>query len=297
MKERTPSTTAISSALHRASHLVLDADPKIFRDDFALALSGCADEVELGAVLRQRYEPIEQKLGRDFTEFFLGTVRSALTVRSRFTEEALEETLQRGIDQYVLLGAGLDSFALRRRDLAHLLHVYEIDHPATQQWKRTRISELGIPLPGNLTFVPVDFEQQTVTQGLRSSTYRADAPAFFSWLGVIPYLTKDTVRKTLKEVAAMAAGSEIVLQYSVPEELLDTRHRQYLAQLCSLTAQQGEPWLSNHTPDELADQLKELGFDRIEHLGPEEAYARYFAGRTDSLPCQPIHRLIRARTK
>ena len=121
MKERTPSTTAISSALHRASHLVLDADPKIFRDDFALALSGCADEVELGAVLRQRYEPIEQKLGRDFTEFFLGTVRSALTVRSCFTEEALEETLQRGIDQYVLLGAGLDSFALRRRDLAHRL--------------------------------------------------------------------------------------------------------------------------------------------------------------------------------
>ena len=110
------------------------------------------------------------------------------------------------------------------------------------------------------------------------------------------YLTKDAVRRTLQEVAAMARGSEIVVQYTVPPELVDAQHRQYLAEVCRITDESGEPWLSNFTPDELASQLQEVGFQRIEHLGPDEAQARYFARRSDNLPCQTIHRLIRAQT-
>ena len=297
MQEGNPSTSAIASAMCRASHLFVDDDPKIFRDDLALALSGCSNQVDLGNRLRQRYGPIELKFGSDFGEFFAGVLRSAMIVRSRFAEEVMEEALGRGIEQYVILGAGLDSFALRRRDLASLLQVYEIDHPATQQWKRTRISELEIPTPTNLRFVPLDFERQMLTEALSSSDYRAHAPAVFSWLGVTMYLTKDAVRRTLQEVAAMARGSEIVVQYTVPEELVDTRHRQYLAEVRRINSELGEPWLSHFTPDELAGQLQDVGFQRIEHLGPDEAHARYFAGRSDDLPCQTVHRLIRAQTK
>jgi methyltransferase (TIGR00027 family) len=279
----------------RAAHLFLDGSPPIFRDDFALALSGCSGEAEGLALLQERYEPVARKFGKEFCEFFQGVLRSAMTVRSRYTEETVEAALQRGLNQYVVLGAGLDSFALRRRDLADRLDVYEVDHPATQQWKRTRIGALGIPLPSNLIFVPVDFEQQTLVDALRSSSYRDDEPAIFSWLGVVMYLTKDAVRKTLRDIAMMATGSEIVTQYSVPPELLDEPHRRYLAGVAAITRAIGEPWINNYTSDELAQELEQQGFDQIEHFGPEEAYARYFAGRSDSLPCQAVHRLIHAR--
>ena len=204
MKEGTPSATAINSAMIRASHLLLDAEPKIFRDDFALALSGVGDETALTAALEKRDNPIAEKLGGDFAAFYSGTLRSSMTTRSRFTEEELEKAIRKEVSQYVLLGAGLDSFALRRRDLADVLNVFEIDHPSSQQWKRARIAELGLPLPGNLTLVPVDFERETVTDGLRSSPYRQNTPAFFSWLGVTQYLTKDAVLNTLRQIAATA---------------------------------------------------------------------------------------------
>ena len=296
MKEGSPSTTAINSAMVRASHLLLDAEPKIFRDDFALALSGVGDEAALRAALDKRDEPLAREFGRDFAEFFAGTLRSSMTTRSRFTEEELEKAIRMGISQYVLLGAGLDSFALRRRDLAEVLKVFEIDHSSSQQWKRARISELGIALPSNLTFVPVDFERETVFERLGSAAYQPKARAFFSWLGVTQYLTKEAVRNTLRQIATtVAVGSEIVFEYTVPQELVDERHRKYLAIVIPRVAEMGEPWLSFFSPGELAEQLREMGFDEISHFGPAEAYTRYFAGRTDRLPCQTVHRLIRAR--
>ena len=129
-------------------------------------------------------------------------------MRSRYTEDELSKALARGIKQYVILGAGLDSFAYRRRDLADVLRVFEVDHPATQQWKRVRLQELGIELPPNLTFIPINFEQQTVTAALQAGGYWPEEPAFFSWLGVIGYLTEEATFKTLREVVAAAPGSE-----------------------------------------------------------------------------------------
>ena len=160
------------------------------------------------------------------------------------------------------------------------MRVFEIDLPAMQQWKKARLQELNITLPGNLTFVPVDFEKQNLTEELRSHGFRKDIPAFFSWLGVTQYLTESAVFQTLREVASMATGSEIIFEYVLPESLLDGSDRQMVA---GGKTNPGEPWISMFEPVELAERVKETGYSEVWDFGPEEAYATYFRDRTDEL--------------
>ncbi len=278
----------------RAAHLLWDDPPKIFEDTLALRLCGCDSE----AALRAQFERFDAQTARgggpDFSKI-LRLFTASIAMRSRYVEDQLNEAIRRGVSQYVILGAGLDSFAYRRVDLAKVLRVFEVDHPATQTWKRTRLRELDIDLPPNLSLVPVDFEKDSLLDGLRVSGYRADAPGFFSWLGVTAYLTHDAIFGVLRTLAAFAAGTEIIFQYMVPEELLDEDTRRLLAVVVAAERDRGEPVKSAFEPGKLAESVRELGFVEVTDFGPDEAQARYFSGRTDGLRPYTLNHYMRAR--
>ena len=237
-------------------------------------------------------EALLTQIGREstteFAQAFLQSYRGFAVVRHRYTEDELSKALERGVSQYVILGAGLDSFAYRRRALEDKLRVFEVDLPATQQWKKARLRELNISPPRNLTFVPVDFEKQTLTDELCAGGYRLEIPAFFSWLGVTQYLTEAAVFQTLHEVASAAPGSEIIFEYTLQESLLDDGDRQIVA---AGRARTSEPWLTMFDPVSLAERLKETGFVKVRDFGPEEANTIYFTGRTDELSPSELNRL------
>jgi methyltransferase (TIGR00027 family) len=270
------------SAMARAAHLLWDDAPKIFEDTFALRLSGCESE----SALRTQLDP------------FAGFVRRAtgtVVMRSRYLEEEIDQAVGRGVSQYVILGAGLDSFAYRRTDLAKVLRVFEVDHPASQTWKRTRLQALGIALPPNLSLVPVDFEKQSLIDTLCMSGYRTAAPGLFSWLGVTMYLTPDAIFSTLRTIAALAPGTEIIFEYHVPKELVDAETQRLLSVVMAAGATRGEPLLSFFDPAKLAEEVRKVGFAEVSDFGPKEVAARYFVGRTDDLRPLSWAHYMRAR--
>ena len=198
MEQNGASRTAIGTAVHRAAHLLLDEDPKILVDPFARAFAGYASDAAMLHALAST-ETIE-----------FPRMRTVFTLRSRYVEDELAAAIIRGIDQYIILGAGLDSFAYRRPDLVASLDVFEVDHPASQAWKRARVAELGIAVPTHLHHVSIDFERQTLGQGLADSIVDFGKPVFLSLLGVTQYLTPDATLRTLRDVAATTApGSEL----------------------------------------------------------------------------------------
>jgi methyltransferase (TIGR00027 family) len=283
MEEGRPSATAIVAAMMRAAHVLLDDEPKILRDDLALRLSGVEHEAALRGALEGLQAEITQGTTPAFAHSLLRYLRALTTWRSRYVEDTLETAIQRGVAQYVILGAGLDSFAYRRRDVANVLRVFEVDHPATQQWKWARLHALGVEIPPNVTFMPIDFEKQTLREGLRAGGYRLEEPGVFSWLGVTGYLTEDAILSTLRDVIALAPGSEIVFEYVILDSLLDADSQRMAAVLKAGAAARGEPLRSAFDPASLMAQLRGLGFAEVWELGPEGANARYFTGRTDGL--------------
>jgi methyltransferase (TIGR00027 family) len=292
--EAKASSTAIAAARMRAAHLLLDGDPKIFRDDFALRFSG-SDEASLREYLNTMLAQVAAKVGPNRAQKLFGAIRTVMIMRSRYTEDALSRAIAHGITRFAILGAGLDSFAWRRPDLAATVEVFEIDHLATQQWKQQRLRELGMIQPSNLTFVPIDFEKETLIDGLRQGGFPLEKPAFFSWLGVTQYLTSDTVLATLKQVAKLAPTTEISFTFVVPQISVVGDDHQVFAMSVANAAALGEPWLSFFEPAELKSRLRELGFTRVEHLSPNEANTRYFAGRSDGLRVPAIHHVMLAR--
>jgi methyltransferase (TIGR00027 family) len=295
MEEGQASATAVAAALHRAGHLLWDDTPKIFQDPLALGLSGVASE----SVLQARLEAMQAAQARqstpDVAQVLFRCGRTSVVLRQRYAEDALDDAVARGVGQYVILGAGLDSFAYRRPDLAAVLRIFEVDHPATQHWKRARLRDLNVTLPSNLTFIPLDFEQHTLVDGLHAGGHRPDVPTFFSWLGVTHYLTEEAVFTTLRYVASLAAGTEIVFQYYVPEALCKEEDRPIVKLWKAWLSTHGEPVLSLFEPSILATRVLELGFTQIWDVGPEEADARYCAGRMDGLRVHPHMHLMKAR--
>jgi methyltransferase (TIGR00027 family) len=283
------------AAIQRAEHLLWDDAPKIFEDPLALGLSGIGSASELLA----RFEAVQAEHARQSTpemaQVSYRCARAGIVVRQRYAEDALDEAVARGVGQYVILGAGLDSFAYRRRDLAAVLRVFEVDHPATQEWKRARLRDLDVTLPSHVTFIPLDFEQHTLADGLQAGGHRPDRPTFFSWLGVTHYLTAEAVFTTLRYVASLAAGSEIVFSYFMPEALCHDEDRPMLTLWKARRSAQGEPVLSLFEPSGLAVRLRALGFTQVWDIGPEEADARYCARRTDGLRVFPHMHLMKAR--
>jgi methyltransferase (TIGR00027 family) len=278
LAEGQPSRTAQGAATLRAAHQLVDK-PKIFDDPLALRIIGARAEVGVRA-----------NLGRGP----FASVRPFVAVRSRYAEDELAKAVQRSVRQYVVLGAGLDTFAYRNPYPASRLRVFEVDHPATQVWKRSRLQETRIAVPESLTFAAIDFETQTLADGLRGAGFKADEPAFFSMLGVVMYLTRDASMSTLKFVASLPSGSEIVFDYTIPPSAMGVGDRVLYHDLAQRLAAQGEPLLSSFAPETLAGDLRGVGFTRIEDLGPDEIHDRYFKGRSDGLRVNGVSRLMKA---
>ncbi|MDE2137710.1 MAG: class I SAM-dependent methyltransferase, partial [Gammaproteobacteria bacterium] len=257
---------------------------RVLEDPVALAIVGAAAVAAIRAApLRYRLAPARY-------------LRAFLVARSRVAEDALAQAVRRGVRQYVVLGAGLDTFAYRNPYPADLLSVFEVDHPATQAWKRRQLEAAGIVVPGPLRFVPSDFESGRLPQQLESAGLRADAPAFFSWLGVSMYLTRAAIGATLGYVAGLPRGSGIVFDYAVPPESLGPVRRLAVRALMQWVAAAGEPWKTFFEPRELASELRALGLAECEDLGPEELNARFFAGRGDGLRTGALGRVMYARS-
>jgi methyltransferase (TIGR00027 family) len=281
MLQGRPSATAQGAAMHRAAHQLLD-DPKIFTDPLALRIIG--EDAE--RALRSGKAPHVHTRS--------APMRAHIAVRSRFTEDCLAEAVARGVDQYVVLGAGLDTFAYR--SALGKLRVFEVDHPATQGWKRERLQALGIAVPEGLRYAPVDFERETLADGLARAGFDFAAPAFFAWLGVVPYLTRDAVMATLTFIAKkLKPESEIVFDYPATSRGMSWGERAAALMLAARVAAAGEPFRSFFVPEELCEALRAIGFSRVDDRDAEKLNALYFAGRSDGFRLRGRAHIMRAR--
>jgi len=256
-------------AVARAAHR--DEPPPWVLDD-ALGVSLCGPDA---ATIR------EELFARLSPASVIAFTRWAC-VRSRLPEDVVQNALESGVKQYVVLGAGVDTFAYRRTDLMRRgLRVFEVDHPATQEWKRERLRALGMETPPGLVFAPVDFEHQTLSSGLSAAGFDFSAPAVFSWLGVNLYLTLDAINATLATVARCPRGTRIVQTYNLPNDALGGIGAETDAAMGSFAADVGEPFVSLFLPAEIEALLRAHGFADVDDFGPEEACATYFPGRDD----------------
>jgi methyltransferase (TIGR00027 family) len=295
MEEGRPSRTALVAAPRRAIHLLQDDPPKIFEDTFALGLCGFESETALRAAHDATVAKMGQSLGFEFARVYALAARAHGAVKSRYAEDELEQAVEQGIIQYVFIGAGLDSFAYRRRDLMPKLRVFEVDHPASQAWKRARLRDLGIEVPANVAFVPVDFEKQSFVDRLQTNGYDAQKPGFFAWLSVVPYLSTGTILATLRSIASLPAGTQIVFDYLVPDTSLDDDSRRIHATFTDFAAASGEPLQSLFEPAALLNRLKEVGFSAVRDATPDHLNARYCPDRTDDFRLWGMFHFIRAK--
>lgn len=286
MEKGRVSRTAIVAAINRAAHLFLDDDPKILCDDLAICLSGMPNEEAIRDFLGKVELEFSRQLGSEIGDGVWPGYRGFVVARNRYAEDELEKAIKHGTTQYVILGAGLDSFAFRRRDLKDALHIFEVDHPASQQWKKERILKCGLSIPHNLTFIPLDLQNQTLSEALRIGGYEADFPSFFSLLGVTQYLSESAVFEILQEVVRGASGTVIVFDYVLIDALLSEESQKIVSIHKKYGAESGEPWLSQYHPVDLKDRVKKIGFVDVSDFGPKEAEATYFSSRLDSLAGQ-----------
>jgi len=201
-------------------------------------------------------------------------MRMFIAMRTRFAEDALAKAVGRGVAQLVVLGAGLDTFAYRN-PYPERLRVYEVDYPATQEWKRRRLTDSGIALPDSLTFAPVDFEHGTLADGLAAVGFDPAQPAFFTWLGVVPYLTKEAMWSTLRYIASLPGGAQVVFDYSDPPETLSAEDRAAHDIRAARVAGIGEAWLNYLDSATFSNELGSAGFVEVEDLGPMELLRRF----------------------
>jgi methyltransferase (TIGR00027 family) len=280
MKDARPSRTAMRVAMRRAAHQLFDT-PLVLDDPMAVRIIGPEAEAYMRAA------PSKQN-GR-----IARSARAFMVARSRFAEDALARAVARGTGQLVILGAGLDTFAYRNPYPDGTLRVFEVDHPATQAWKRRKLAHASIAVPPSVTYVPVDFEQDALADRLAAAGFDASRPAFFSWLGVTMYLTEEAFASTLALIARSAAGGGVAFDYGTARSHLAWTDRIVLAWISRLVASAGEPFRSLFEPEALVARLRHLGFAPIEDLGVEAINARYFAGRPDRLQIRSrVGRLI-----
>jgi len=262
-----PSRTALGAAFHRAAHQILDGG-SIFSDPLAARILGSDAE---SAIRSAPDDPSQRRL------------RRFIAVRTRFAEDALAAAVERGVRQLVVLGAGLDTYAYRT-SLAETQRIFEVDHPSTQAWKRQRLAEVAIAIPRQLTFVPLDFERQNLADGLTAAGFDQAQRTFFTWLGVVPYLSEQAVLSTLGFIARLPGGAHVAFDYANPPgskaepEEYSTACEALAARVASL----GEAFQCYFETDLLRARLAALGFSDVEDLGPALIRERYFANRQSS---------------
>jgi methyltransferase (TIGR00027 family) len=264
-----PDHTAVRVALWRAMHVRVDAPPHVLEDEIGLRLAAPAD----GWQDRPDMDPV-------FTSGF----RAAIVARARFIEDLVAERAGRGTGQYVLLGAGLDTFAQRRQDLASRLVVFEVDQPGTQAWKRQRLIDLGYGVPEWLRLVPVDFEEGASWQEEAAlAGFDAARPAVVASTGVSMYLTREANQATLRDLAKLAPGSSVAMTFLLPLDLVDERDRQGWIMAENGARSSGTPFISFFDPEEFLDLARSAGFSDVRHVSGRDLNDRYFAGRPDGL--------------
>lgn len=264
-----PDSTAVRVALWRALHRQLDSRPLVFEDDIGLKLA------DPGPDWQNR---------PDMNPHWTGPFRASIVGRARFIEDLLTEQIPRGVGQYVLLGAGLDTFAQRKPQEASRLRVFEIDKPETQAWKRRRLTELGYDIPDGLKFVPVDFETgQSWWDQLIVSGFDPGKPAFMTSLGVSMYLTHEAIVETLQKMKKLAPGSRFVMTFMLPLEEVNPEDQAGYQMALKGAQASGTPFISFFTPKQMLDLARGIGFQKAEHLSTMDLIPRYFAGRPDGL--------------
>jgi methyltransferase (TIGR00027 family) len=270
MIEAQPSRTALRVALRRAAHQVHDAHPLVFDDPLAVPILGPEHAEEIARTPDSIKRP------------YSAALRSFMVARARLAEDTLAAAFaERGAKQYVVLGAGLDTFACRNPYPG--LRVFEVDFPATQAWKLEMLHKAGIePAPG-ATFVPVDFETDSLRAKLQSAGLAFGQPTVTAWLGVVPYLTSEAFQATMRVLARFGAGSEVIFDYAQPREALPPTEQLMLDSLSARVAQAGEPFQLFFTPEKLAEELDWFAMRVVKDWDSTDLTAKYFAGRSDGL--------------
>lgn len=263
-----PDNTAVRTALWRALHVQTDAPPHVFEDEVGLAL----------------VEPDDNWRNRPDMSPFTKPFRASILARARFIEDLVEEHVSCGVGQYVLLGAGLDSFAQRRPEFESQLRIFELDQPESQQWKRERLLATGYGIADHLKLVPVDFEAgNNWLERLIASGFDTKQPAVVTSTGVSMYLTKEAIMRTLRQIATLASGSTLVMSFLCPIEMLDPEIRIGVERAAEGARASGTPWVSFFKPDEIMALARVVGFDQVRHVSAADLAKRYFAGRADGL--------------
>lgn len=264
-----PDHTAVRVALWRAMHCQVDAAPHVLVDEVGIKLVGPDPS------WRQRPD-----MHPEGTKGY----RASIVGRARFIEDLVQEQVEKGVTQYVILGAGLDTFAQRRPSLASKLRVFEIDKPETQEWKKQRLVQLGYGIADNLQFVPVDFEAgESWRTKLAESGFDANKPAIVVSTGVSMYLTLEANKATLRENAALASGSTFAMTFTLPLDMIDPAERPQHEMVYERARAAGTPFLSFFRPSEMLALAREAGFKDVCHVSRDEIIQRYFAGRSDGL--------------
>lgn len=261
-----PDNTAVRTALWRALHVQIDDAPYILED-------------EVGLQLIAPEEGWQERPDMKYTK----RLRASIVARSRFIEDVIVRESKKGIQQYVILGAGLDTFAQRRQDIASPLQIFEIDQPETLAWKQKRLAETGYGLPENLHFVPVDFEVSSWWDELIKAGFNPDQPAVIACTGVTLYLTKETIISTLKQIAALVSGSTLAMAFYLPIELLDEEDQPMQEMAEKGAREAGTPFVSFFSPSEVLFLAQDAGFDRTEIISTSHMRDLYFSDRTDGL--------------
>ncbi|MGS0744041.1 class I SAM-dependent methyltransferase [Glaciimonas sp. GG7] len=274
-----PKPSAQMVAIMRATHQLLDS-PLVLDDPLALRILGSTEETWLRSHYQQHNDQLSTQL------------RALMVVRSRLTEDEWLAAERNGVRQYVILGAGLDTYPYRCGP--QNARIFEVDLPATQAWKRACLHAAGIAIPADLTYVPIDFEESDLEQVLMQAGLRKDAPVFFSWLGVTFYIEEAAIMKTLSFIASCAAGSAVIFDYGVPPSTLTPTERVSLESVTAQITAGGEPWKTYLDPASLSSKLHALGFSEAHNFSSQQLNDRYLSGRTDRLQMGEMCRLMHA---
>jgi methyltransferase (TIGR00027 family) len=281
MLPRQPSRTIVNPAIQRAAHQLLDA-PLIFIDPLAVGF------------IPEASEPVILSAACDLRSQRMTLLRSLMVLRSRFAEDRLAEAAARGTRQYVMIGAGFDTFPWRQPDFARNMQIFAVDHPATLGWAQRRLRERGLPAPSNLTFLALDLERDSLAEKLVMSGFTPEAPCFCSMLGVMQYLRRATVDALLGFVGSLPRGSQIVFTFNPPDDELSGDDLEQAGWSVARGASFGEPWKCRLRSRELFDDLARFGYGDVFHLTPELAQSRYFNGQRDGLRASRLEQLMAA---
>jgi methyltransferase (TIGR00027 family) len=277
-----PDSTAVRVALWRAMHVQVDPPPHVLEDEIGLQLAAPED--------RWRERP-------DMNPHWTARFRASIVARARFIEDLVIEQVGRGIHQYIILGAGLDTFAQRRPDVASRMWIFEIDQPGPQAWKRQRLIELGFGIPAWLQLVPVNFEAgDPWWERLVSAGFDSSQPAVVSSTGVSMYLTKDAISAMLRQIAMLAAGSTLAMTYLLPLELAEPEERPGFEAAMRGARASGTPFISFFSPSQMLSLARDAGFREARSVSAADLTQHYFAGRTDGLRPGSAEELLVATT-